>query len=168
MTNLVPCEGRFYRITFATDIARALDGVIHTEGRFHHTGQAAFYCSPTKQAAAAAVAVYVKPRDARRVIIPFDITDAMLCDLRNPDTCTALGIDPETPSVPWAPERQIGLPATSWQASDAVRETGADGMIYTCRRHPRTRWHIVLFRWNQSSGAQVRRAGPAQKFTPIR
>jgi hypothetical protein len=100
------------------------------------------------------------------VIIPLDVTGANLCDLRDPDTCAALGIELETPSIPWAPQRQKGIPATSWLASDAVRQTGADGMIYTCRREPRLRWHIVLFNWNSDHGAQVRIAGAPDQFLP--
>ena len=86
--------------------------------------------------------------------------------LGDPDTCAALGIELDTASIPWAPQRQNGIPATSWQASDAVRQTGADGMIYTCRREPRLRWHIVLFRWNLNDGAQFRIAGEPQEFIP--
>lgn len=139
--------------------------MIHHEGRFHHDGEAAFYCSPSIKAAAAAVSVYRKPNDPDRVIVPLDVSNAKLCDLRDPETCAALGIDLETPSIPWAPQRQNGIDATSWQASDAVRQTDADGMIYTCRRQPRTRWHIVLFHWNQNRGAQVQLAGRLQNVT---
>lgn len=167
MIKQSPLSGRFYRITFATDAQRVLGGVIHPEGRFHHDAQPAFYCSPTKQAAAAAVSVYLGPDDPPRMIIPLDVINAKICDLRDTETCAALGIDLQTPSVPWAPQRAQGIPATSWQASDAVREIGADGMIYTCRRQPRKRWHIVLFRWNHDHGAQVRQAGDPQDFAGI-
>ncbi len=162
----MPLSGRFYRITFATDAHRVSSGVIHHEGRFHHDGEAAFYCSPTIQAASDAVAIYLKPNDPPRVIIPLDVSGAKICDLRETDTCAALGIDPETPSVPWASQRQKGIPATSWQASDAVRNSGADGMIYTSRRHPRLHWHLVLFNWNTECGAQVRVAGPPEPLVP--
>ena len=160
-------SGRFYRITFATDAARVLGGVIHPEGRFHHDAEPAFYCSPTQQAASAAVAIYLKPDDPKRVIIPLEITNAKICDLRDPKTCSALGIDPKTPSVAWAQQRKRGLAATSWQASDAVRESGADGMIYASRRHPRQHWHMVLFHWNQSHGAQIQVAASPQDFAGI-
>ncbi len=163
----MPLSGRFYRIAFARDADRVLGGVIHPEGRFHHDAQPAFYCSPSVQAATAAVSVYLKPDDPPRVIIPLDVSDAKLCDLRDPDTCAALGIDQQTPSVPWAPQRKQGIPATSWQASDAVRNSDADGMIYTCRREPRLRWHIVLFHWNQTRGAQVRLAGDPKDFSAV-
>lgn len=159
-----PLSGCFYRITFARDAHRILGGVIHPEGRFHHDGQSAFYCSPSVDAASAAVAVYLKPNDPPRVIVPLKVSGARLCDLRDADTCAALGIDLNTPSVPWAPQRAQGIPATSWLASDAVRSSQADGMIYTCRREPRLRWHIVLFGWNQPRGAQVRLDGNPKEF----
>lgn len=167
MPKYVPLSGRFYRITFARDAHRVLGGVIHPEGRFHHDAQPAFYCSPNIKAASAAVATYLKSADAPRVIIPLELTNAKLCDLRDADTCAALGIDVNTPSVPWAPQREQGIPATSWQASDAVRNSQADGMIYTCRREPRLRWHIVLFDWNQPKGAQIQLAGEPQAFNAI-
>ena len=162
MPEEVSLSGRFYRITFATDAHRVLGGVIHPEGRFHHNGQPAFYCSPTPEAATAAVKVYAKPDDPPRVIIPLDVTNARICDLRKPETCAALGIQMDTPSIPWMPQRANGIPATSWQASDAVRSSGMDGMIYTCRRKPRLRWHLVLFHWNTAGHAQVRAASPQQ------
>ncbi len=158
----VPLSGRFYRITFATDSDRILGGVIHPEGRFHHDGQPAFYCSPSPEAAAAAVNVYARPDDPPRVIIPLDITGARICDIRNPDTCAALDIQMITPSVPWMPQRAKGTPATSWQASDAVRALGLDGMIYACRREPRSRWHLVLFYWNEAGHAQVHADTPQE------
>jgi len=162
----VPLSGRFYRITFATDAARVLGGVIHPEGRFHHDHQPAIYCSPTADAAAAAVKVYAKPDDPPRVINMLDITGATVCDLRDPDTCAALGISLETPNVPWVNQRAIGIDATSWKASDAVRATKADGMIYTCRRKPRIRWHLVLFNWNSQGHPTVEIAAPTEKFMP--
>ncbi len=161
----MPLSGRFYRITFASDATRVLGGVIHPEGRFHHDGQPAFYASPTCQAAAIAVATYVKPDDAPRVLIPLKISAAKVFDLRNPETCASLGIEAHTPSVKWAEQRAKGEPATSWQASDAARKYGADGMIYTSRKDP-NRWHIVLFNWNTDHGAQVRIAGTPERFLP--
>ena len=154
----VPVAGTFYRIAFARHAGSVLDGVIHPEGRFHHDGQPALYASPTPEGAAVAVDIYIKENDPPRVLIPLALRDAHLADLRDTATCAVLGIDPAWPSVPWADQRARGQPATSWQASDAVRDSGADGMIYASRRAP-DRWHIVLFRWNGAGGAKVTLGG---------
>ena len=158
-------SGTFYRIAFAQYAGSVLDGVIHPEGRLHHDGQPALYASPTPETAAVAIDIYLKPDDPDRVMIPLLLTDARLADLRDPVTCRALGIDPTWPSVPWAAERAAGNPATSWRASDAVRAAGADGIIYASRRVPE-RWHIVLFSWNKTQGAQLRPDGPAVPWGP--
>jgi RES domain-containing protein len=154
-----------YRIVFAQYADRVLDGVIHPEGRFHHDGQPAFYASPTPETAAIAIDIYLRPGDADRLMVPLQLRDAKMADLRDLKTCAALGIDPKWPSVPWADERANGKPATSWRASDAVRASGADGMIYASRRAPE-RWHVVLFSWNKLGGAQIGLGGAAQPWLP--
>ncbi len=150
-----PTSGIFYRIAFAQYADQVLDGAIHPEGRFHHDGQAALYASPSPETAAIAIDIYLKDNDAPRVMIPICIEHANLVDLRDHDICAKMGINPIWPSVPWSDERAAGKDATSWKASDIVRDSGADGMIYASRRAPE-RWHIVLFRWNQPGTAMVR------------
>ncbi len=158
-------SGTFYRIAFAQYADRVLDGVIYPEGRFHHDGQPALYASPSPETAAIAIDIYLKDNDAPRVMIPLAIENAKMADLRDPDTCATLGIDPVWPSVPWADQRTAGKPATSWKASDIVRDSGADGMIYASRRAPE-RWHIVLFRWNQPNAAMIGLGGPQTAWVP--
>lgn len=152
-----------YRIVFAEFADRVLDGVIHPEGRFHHGGQPAFYASPTPETAAIAIDIYLKPDDSDRVMVPLALRDARMADLRDPATCDAIGVDPAWPSVPWADQRAAGQPATSWKASDAVRASGADGMIYASRRAPK-RWHVVLFSWNAEGGAQLELDGAPARW----
>ena len=158
-------SGRYYRILFASDLSRLLQGAITPEGRFHHSGQPAFYMSPTPDAAAIAVATYLRDGDAPRIIAPLKVTNARILDLRRDDVLAHLGLNGAEPSVLWQPQRAKGLPATSWAASDAARHADADGMIYTSRKDP-TRWHLVLFRWNTGAGAAVQEDGPAQPFNP--
>lgn len=143
-----------YRIVFAKLADRVLDGVVHPEGRFHYGGQPALYASPSPETAAIAIDIYLRPGDAERVMAPLSLQAARMADLRDAATCEALGIDPAWPSVPWAKQREAGDAATSWLASDAVRSSGADGMIYASRRAPE-RWHVVLFSWNREKGAQL-------------
>lgn len=158
-------SGLFYRIIFAADQSRLLQGAITPEGRFHHSGQAAFYMSPTPDAAKIAVATYLRDGDPPRIIAALKVTKARILDLRRADVLMHLGLTGDEPSVLWLPERAKSLPATSWVASDAVRKAGADGMVYTSRKDPR-RWHIVLFRWNQATGAQLLQNGPPMPFDP--
>lgn len=156
-----------YRIVFAQHADSVLDGVIHREGRFHHDGQPALYASPSPQTAAIAIRAYLGKGDPPRVMVPLALRDASMVDLRDPDTCAALSIDPAWPSVPWSEERAAGQAATSWRASDAVRASGADGMIYASRTAPE-RWHVVLFSWNQSSGAALSVVGAPTPWVPDR
>jgi RES domain-containing protein len=158
-------SGRFYRILFKADQSRILQGAITQEGRFHHSGQPALYMSPTPETAAIAVATYLRGDDPPRVIAPLKVTNACILDLRRTEVLAHLGLTGTEPSVLWQPQRALGLPATSWVASDAARQTGADGMIYTSRKDP-TRWHLVLFRWNGGTDAKVQEDGPAQPFRP--
>ncbi|WP_323038413.1 RES family NAD+ phosphorylase [Gemmobacter sp.] len=145
-------SGRFWRILPAA--ADPLSPVRSAEGRFHHSGQAALYCSPTAEAAGHAVAAYRRPGDAPRLAYPLFLCAARIADLRQPATVRALGLTGQETAVPWLPERAAGLPATSWTASDTARAAGACGMIYTARSAP-DRWHLVLFRWNLANGARL-------------
>ncbi len=162
---MVACDLALYRIVFATRAAEVLDGVTHPEGRFHHDGQRALYASPSPETAGIAIDIYLKPDDPDRVIVPLKLCNARLADLRDASTCADLAIDPHWPSVPWADERAAGQPATSWRASDAARAAGADGMIYASRRVP-SRWHVVLFVWNDSAGATLAQNGIARPWAP--
>ena len=156
-------SGRFWRILPAT--ADPLTPVRSAEGRFHHSGQDALYCSPSAQAAGYAVARYLRAGDAPRMAFPLLVRHARIADLRQPATLDALGLQGPEPAVPWLPERSLGLPATAWRASDAVRAAGASGMIYTARTAP-DRWHLVLFCRNLPGAAQVSRDGPPLPHVP--
>jgi RES domain-containing protein len=158
-------SGLFWRSVFESDLARVLDGARTREGRYHHDGQPALYISPSPDYSRVAIDVYLRGGDPPRVIVPLQLTGARIADLRNKATQRALGLNGTEASVLWQPERAAGLPATSWIASDAARDAGADGMIYAARSDP-ARWHICLFRWNAGDGAQVRQAGPPIPFDP--
>ena len=108
---------------------------------------------------------YLRDGDPARIIAPLKVTNARILHLRRPDVLAHLGLNGTEPSVLWQPQRALGSSATSWQASDAVRRAGADGMIYTSRKDP-ARWHLVLFQWNAKTGAVVQEDGPAQPFHP--
>jgi RES domain-containing protein len=150
--------GTFWRTVFAADLDRVLQGARSPEGRFHHDGQPALYLSPSPEFSRIAVDVYLRGGDPPRVIVPFEVSDAHLADLRGPEVQRHLGLDGTEASTLWQPERTAGRPATSWIASDAARSADADGIIYAARTDPQ-RWHIVLFSWNAATGPQVRQSG---------
>lgn len=156
-------SARIWRILPAG--ADPVSPVLSSEGRFHHSGQAALHGSPTPQAAAHAVAPYLRPGDPARLVYPLALTAAHLADLRNAATLAALGLQGHEASVPWLPERTAGRPATTWTASDAVRAAGFDGLIYTARSAP-DRWHVVLFRWNLPGAANLVPDGPPIPHIP--
>jgi RES domain-containing protein len=134
------------------------------EGRFHHDGQVALYVSPSPDWAFKAIEAYLKPDDPPRVVVPMEIACARVVDLRDAHMCSALGIEPADAGVPWLPERAINLPASTWRPSDRSRQFGADGMIYTARAMP-SRWHLVLFKWNEPGGPCIRVTGAPVPLT---
>ena len=111
------------------------------------------------------MATYLRPQDPPRVIAALTITAAQVVDLRQPETLRCLALTGAEPSVEWQPQRSQGMPATSWLASDVARATGVDGMVYTSRKDP-SRWHLVLFHWNQPGRASVTPVGLPLEFHP--
>ena len=110
---MVPLSGTFYRIVFEKYLDSALNGVLSPEGRFHHDGEPAFYCSPTAQAASIAIDRYVAANDDARVLCKLTVTGAQVCDIRPPDhtptlhrrdtdieKCAYLGRDPVVRGAP--------------------------------------------------------------------
>ncbi|NIZ61761.1 hypothetical protein DL239_12345 [Sedimentitalea sp. CY04] len=158
-------SGLFYRIVYEKFADQILDGVISPEGRFHHSGQPALYLSPSIDAAGHGLINFVRNDDPPRVSVPLQLNNGRLLDIRDHATCDALDVAPEAPITPWQPQREAGEPATTWQASDAVRRSGADGMIYTARTNP-ARWHVVLFHWNNEHGAALSVSGKLQRWPP--
>lgn len=156
-------SGRFWRSIFAAEAGQVLRGARSIEGRYHHGGQPALYISPTPEHSRIAIEAYLRPGDPPRVIVPLDLANASLVDVRDAAVQRALGLTGAEAGTPWQPERSAELPATSWIASDAARACGADGMIYAARSDA-TRWHIVLFRWNVPGGATVLQNDPPIPF----
>jgi hypothetical protein len=101
------------------------------------------------------------------MVVPLHLTSQHMVDLRDADVCRALRVDPEWPTIPWAEERSAGRPATTWRVSDAVRQAGADGVLYRLRRAP-DRMLVALFAWNRPGKADLRIAGDAVIWQPAR
>ena len=146
--------GTFFRIMLARDSHRVLAGAAAPQGRYHHGGQAALYVSPRPEWAWKAVEPYVWPGDPARAVLQIRIGTARIVDIRDRALCAALDIDPAHSDLPWEPQLALGTQPATWGVSDRAREAGADGLIYTARTAP-TRWHLVLFRWNDGGGPAV-------------
>ena len=78
-----PLSGIFYRIIFKQYSNNLLDGVISKERRFHHNGEAAFYCSPTPEAASIAIDRYVGSTDPQREIWSLKLSNLNVIDIRS-------------------------------------------------------------------------------------
>lgn len=155
---MTPLSGRFYRIVFADNLASVLDPVQNPEGRFHHGGQPALYTSATPQGARLALGYYARSDDPPRQIIELNVTNGNLFDLRDENACETLSIQRSDATVRWQKQRAAGQSASPWRVSDAVRVSGADGMIYPSSTRAGI-FHMVLFRWNSLGGAVVRTIG---------
>lgn len=131
---MIAFSGTVWRILFA-DLAGAPTAPARApEGRFHHSGQWALYASLTPEGAGVAIRRYVGADDPARVILPLEVTQARLADLRG---------RPEVSQI-WQDIRATGAAAPSWPYSDTARAEGAQGLLYSSRSRPELS-HIVLF-----------------------
>ena len=160
---MIPLSGRFYRIIFASKLPAVLDGVLSPKGRFHHDRERAIYMSPSVEAAAVAVNIYLMSNDPPRLVVPLRFSNAAILDFRTPETEETLGLKWRETAVPWAEQRAAGLPATSWRASDRTRSR-CRRMIYPSRTLPSRWWHLVLFCWNVPGAPSLTTDGPAHAF----
>ena len=154
---------RYYRAVFAADIEAVLAPVASPEGRFHHGSQTALYLSETVEGVGVALATYLRPEDPPRLLVPLEVTCGGLFDARPDGALEALGLAPGAGAVRWQEDRAAGRRPLSWDLADAVRATGADGMLYASRKRPDLT-HLVLFRWNAAGAATVARAGAPRPF----
>ena len=162
---MIETSGRFWRILFADRAGEALAPVRHPEGRFHYGGQKAIYLSPSIEAAHVAIDSYYRPDDPPRVVIPLRLEAARLLDFRNPAIAAKHELAGHETRVNWRYEREADQSASSWMASDAARQAGAHGMLYTSRKRPEFH-HLVLFQWSAEGVPGLRQDGNAQQFVP--
>jgi len=149
-----PISGLFYRYVYDNARTDPITAAHSPEGRFHHSGQAALYMSPTQDWAAKALKVYIRPDDPLRSFVSLRVEGARIVDLRNPLLCASLGLDVLAARANWRLDRKENRVGSSWVVSDTVRDLGADGLIYPSRTEPH-RWNLVLFRWNEFGGPKV-------------
>lgn len=154
---------RVYRAVFATEIETVLAPVASPEGRFHHAGQAALYLSETVEGVEVAMATYLRADDPPRLVVPLAMSGGRLFDARREGDLRDLGLAPGAGSVRWQEDRAAGRRPLSWALADAVRATGADGMLYASRKRPDLT-HLALFRWNRPGALQLACAGAPLPF----
>jgi RES domain len=117
------------------------------EGRFHHDGQVALYCSLTREGCDAAIRRYLKPDDGPRDLVPLRVELDRVADLRGQAELT----------IVWQ-DKEPGATSPTWRFSDRARQEGAQGLIYASRSRPELD-HLVLFDLDPSV---VRLDGPPQ------
>ncbi|MEX0318680.1 MAG: RES family NAD+ phosphorylase [Ruegeria sp.] len=145
-------SGIVWRILYQARADRPLSPARASEGRFHHSGQTALYASLTPEGAGVAIRRYVGADDPPRVILPLQVTNARLADLRG---------RPEV-SVIWQDLHAAGAPSPTWTFSDQARREGAQGLLYSSRSRPELS-HLVLF---DCAADLIRPAGAAAPWPP--
>lgn len=152
-------SGRFWRAIAVERVGQVLDPPgTDSAGRYHRPGEPALYITPQADWATIAIGRYMLADGITRVVVPLELDGADLFDQRDPAACEALGIDPEQSQVRWNDELAAGREPPSWQASDAARAAGAQGIIDVSRGIAGG-WHACLFAWNQPGTPHLRVAG---------
>ncbi|WP_170383630.1 RES family NAD+ phosphorylase [Ruegeria atlantica] len=132
-------SGPVWRILYQSQIAAPLAAAQAPEGRFHHSGQAALYCSLSAEGAGVAIRRYVCANDPPRVLQRAQVSNARLVDLRGQPGA----------SIVWQDIREQQGTSPKWSYSDSARDIGADGLMYSSRTRPELS-HIVLFEFTSA------------------
>ncbi|WP_417685989.1 RES family NAD+ phosphorylase [Roseibium sp.] len=155
-------RGTFVKLAFAQDA-----GVVLKRGdperpaaRFNPKGSDALYLSPDEESARVAIGQYVRPETRDRVLLTYELSEARLCDLRDPAASALYDLA----RMPWLAPLERGEEPPSWSAAERIRELGFDGLIDPSRRQPGL-WHVTLFRWNEEGAPNVRRIGGSKPVT---
>ena len=152
-------SGQFWRAIAAERVGQVLEPPEpDSAGRYHRPGQAALYITLEADWATIAIGRYLLADGIARVVVPLELDCADVFDQRDPAACAALGIDPTQSQVRWTDELAAGREPPSWQASDAARASGSQGIIDVSRGIAGG-WHVCLLAWNEPSAPQVRVAG---------
>jgi len=132
-------------------------------GRWHHDGQRALYLSGTREGCAVALRAYARPDDPPRSIVPIQVADARIIDLRDPATRNALHTSLSDIHTFWAKLHAAGSAPPTWDLADQVRAAGACGLLTPSRSRPELT-HLTLFHWNITGHATLTPDGPAEPF----
>ena len=149
-------SGRFWRAIAADRVGQVLDPPGQdSAGRYDRPGQRALYITAEADWATIAIGRYLLVDGIRRTAVPVELAGADVFDQRDPAACAALGIDPLQSQVRWNDELVAKRDPPSWQASDAARAAGAQGIIDVSRGISGG-WHLCLFDWNRPGAPELR------------
>ena len=147
--------GRFWRAVPAARVASVLASQgPESAGRYHRPGQPALYLTPEPDWAVIAIGRHMAKDGVPRVVVPPDLSAAQVVDQHDPVACAMLGIDPDASDLRWQAEMAAGRVPPSWEAADAARGTGADGIVDRSRGIAGG-WHVALFHWNVPGAPQL-------------
>lgn len=130
-------KGSVFRIMYAHQKSRVCEPVSSPFGRFHYDAQFALYTSCTEEGAKVAMQRYLHEDDPDRIIVSLEINADRVYDIRKTN-------DAGSASVVWQDIVARGERSPTWEYSDAAREAGAQGMLYSSRSRPELA-HLVLF-----------------------
>lgn len=116
-------------------------------GRFHHDAQLALYTSCSEEGAKVAIQRYLHTGDPDRIIVSLEINADRIFDLRKTSHS-------KSASIVWQDKFERGERSPTWKYSDAAREAGAQGMLYSSRSRPELT-HLVLFEFSADIVKQV-------------
>lgn len=134
MMRMQMFDGPVWRLLPATMAGMPAAPAGAPEGRFHYDGQIAAYASLSAEGATVAIQRYLSDA-AERIIIPMWLKAEFVADVRGETEA----------SVVWQDVRDEGKPSPTWLISDAVRQAGAQAMLYSSRSRPDLS-HVVVFR----------------------
>lgn len=159
-------DADYWRIVFKDKLGDLLAPARAPQGRWHHDGQKALYLSSSASGAGVALRRYVKTGDPSRVLSAVHVTSDRIADTRDPETLMRLGFGEATRTdCQWHLVHASGQTPVTWSLADRAREAGLNGLHYASRTSPQET-HLVLLRWNETGGAQVRLVGDALPWRP--
>ena len=147
---MISFRGPLWRILSGEHAQNALKPARHPEGRFHHDGQIALYASLSAEGAGVALRRYLRDDDPPRVIVELAVELGRVADARGDARL----------SVVWQDARAQGIPAPTWEISDAARDQSAQALLYSSRSRPDLS-HLVIF---DPDSARLSQTGPAQDW----
>lgn len=133
MMRLITFAGPVWRLMAAHLVHQPAAPAVASEGRFHHSGQAAVYASLSPEGASVAVRRYLTD-GISRLLVPLWLCANVVADARGDGSA----------SIIWQDQRAAGEASSTWAISDAARHAGAQALLYSSRSRPDLS-HVVVF-----------------------
>jgi len=166
VTYLTTIRGPFFRSIVAERRAALLSKQRPGDvGRYHGPDQHALYMSPKAEWARLVAQWYAEQDGHPRLLFSLSLDEAQVLDLGDGAACAHFGIDAASANLSWRKALEVDERPPSWAVADAVRSTGADGLIDRSRLFPGA-WHVTLFRWNEAGAPTVAVTGEGEILPP--